>query len=101
MSVEAARYYLFSFHLPVLYLPSKIINADNKEKKQRKAKQTETTTIVPLGGMKEIKDREEKICLESEGGGGGETCYCAQAAADKGLQEPKTGHIQNISVEED
>ena len=32
---------------------------------------------------------------------GGETiCRCAQATANKGLQEPKTGHMQKISVEE-
>ena len=35
--VEAARYYFFSFHLPVLYLPSKIINGDNKEKTKKRS----------------------------------------------------------------
>jgi hypothetical protein len=40
-----------------LYLPSKIVNADNKEKENKEAKQNETTTLVPLRGMKEIKKR--------------------------------------------
>jgi hypothetical protein len=32
--------------------------------------------------------------------GGKTICRCAQAAADKGPQEPKAGHIEKKSVEE-
>ena len=54
--VEAARYYFFPSICLYYTLPSKIINVDNK-KKRKEAKQDETTKIVPLRGMKEIKKR--------------------------------------------
>jgi hypothetical protein len=38
-------------------LPSRVINDDNKEIYQKESKQKETTKIVPLRGMKEIKKR--------------------------------------------